>query len=52
MKKLVLLSVLLLLPGWLSPQAKIKEKDLPQQHQEWLNLVAYIIQPVERDVFM
>jgi GWxTD domain-containing protein len=52
MKKLVLLSVLLLLPGWLSPQAKIKEKDLPQQYQEWLNLVAYIIQPVERDVFM
>jgi GWxTD domain-containing protein len=31
---------------------KISEKDLPAQYQEWLKLVAYIIQPVERDVFM
>jgi len=52
MKKLVLLSVLVLLPGWLSPQAKVSEKDLPQQYQEWLKLAAYIIQPVEREVFM
>jgi GWxTD domain-containing protein len=31
---------------------QVKEKDLPPQYQEWLKLVAYIIQPVERDVFM
>ncbi|MGA2532236.1 MAG: GWxTD domain-containing protein [Candidatus Aminicenantales bacterium] len=52
MKKPALLGLLILLPGLLFPQAKIKEKDLPQQYQEWLQLVAYIIQPVERDVFM
>jgi GWxTD domain-containing protein len=54
MKKSVLSSLilLLLLSGLLFPQAKTTEKDLPQQYQEWLKLVAYIIQPVERDVFM
>lgn len=31
---------------------KIREKDLPAQYQEWLKLAAYIIQPVEREVFM
>jgi len=52
MKKSVVLSLILLLPGLLFPQAKISEKDLPQQYQEWLKLIAYIIQPVERAVFM
>ncbi|MGZ4886597.1 MAG: GWxTD domain-containing protein, partial [Candidatus Aminicenantales bacterium] len=52
MKKPALLGLLILLPGLLFPQTKITEKDLPPQHQEWLRLVAYIIQPVERDVFM
>jgi GWxTD domain-containing protein len=52
MKKLVILSLLLFLPGWLVSQAKVSEKDLPQQYQEWFKLVAYIIQPVEREVFM
>ncbi len=50
MKRILL--VLLLAPALALPQAKITEKDLPQQYQEWLKLVAYIIQPVERDVFM
>lgn len=31
---------------------KISEKDLPPQYQEWLKLVSYIIQPIERDVFL
>ncbi len=47
-----LLVVLLLAPALALPQAKISEKDLAPQYQEWLKLVAYIIQPVERDVFM
>lgn len=52
MKKLVFLSLFILLSGGLVSQTKISEKDLPQQYQEWLKLVSYIIQPVERDVFM
>ena len=52
MRKRILLVLLLLVPVLVFPQAKPKEKDLPQQYQEWLKLVAYIIQPVERDVFM
>lgn len=31
---------------------KVAEKDLAPQHREWLHLVAYHIQPVERDVFL
>jgi len=31
---------------------KLKEKDLPQQYQDWLNLVSYIILPGEKDVFL
>jgi GWxTD domain-containing protein len=31
---------------------RLTEKDLPPHQQEWLHLVAYHIQPVERDVFM
>lgn len=46
------LAFLLLLPALLLPGQKIAEKDLPEQYQEWLKLVAYHIQPVERDVFM
>jgi GWxTD domain-containing protein len=50
MKRILL--VLLLAPALAFPQAKTSQKDLPQQYQEWLKLVSYIIQPVERDVFM
>ncbi len=42
----------LILPALLLPAQKVSEKDLPQQYQEWLSLVAYHIQPGERDVFM
>jgi GWxTD domain-containing protein len=31
---------------------KLREKDLPQQYQDWLKLVSYIILPVEKEVFM
>ena len=46
------LALLLLLPALLLPGQKVAEKDLPEQYREWLKLVAYHIQPVERDVFM
>lgn len=31
---------------------KVAEKDLAPQHRDWIHLVAYHIQPVERDVFL
>lgn len=31
---------------------KTAEKDLPRPYKEWLDLVAYHIQPVEKDVFL
>jgi GWxTD domain-containing protein len=31
---------------------KTAEKDLPPKYREWMNLVAYHIQPVEKDVFL
>lgn len=31
---------------------KTAVKDLAPKYQEWLNVVAYHIQPVEKDVFM
>jgi len=32
--------------------APLKEKNLPPQYRDWLNLVSYIIHPEEKDVFM
>jgi GWxTD domain-containing protein len=40
------------LAGLLTAQTKIKEKDLPAKHQEWLKLTATFILPAERDVFL
>jgi GWxTD domain-containing protein len=31
---------------------KVKEKDLPQQYQDWLKLTSYIISEKEKDVFL
>ncbi len=45
---LILLISSSLLPG----QQKIKESELPQKYRDWLKLVAYIILPVEKDVFL
>ncbi len=46
------LAVLALLPALLASGQKRSEKDLPPQYQEWLKLVTYHIQPVEREVFL
>jgi GWxTD domain-containing protein len=52
MRTLARIAIVLLLPAFLLPGQKISEKDLPQQYRDWLNLVAYHIQPVEKDVFL
>ncbi|MDD8015437.1 MAG: GWxTD domain-containing protein [Acidobacteriota bacterium] len=53
MKKATILTLSLI---WLaSPvfsQAKVREKDLSQQHKDWLKLTAYVILPQEKEVFM
>ena len=47
------LSVLVVvLAGVLSGQTKVREKDLPARHQEWLKLTTTFILPAERDVFL
>ena len=55
MKRRFLTTVFLLLvclPALLVPGQKIDVRDLQPKYQEWLKLVAYIIVPVERDVFL
>lgn len=42
----------LLISCLLLPGQKIKQKDLPQKYQEFLNITKYIILPQEKDVFM
>jgi len=44
--------VLAFLAGLLSGQDKVREKDLPDRHQEWLKLTRIFILPAERDVFL
>ncbi len=39
------------LASYLFAQKKFKESELPQKYQEWLNLVAYIILPQEKEIF-
>jgi GWxTD domain-containing protein len=46
------MAFVILVGAALVPAQKLPEKDLPVKYREWLNLVAYHIQPVERDVFM
>ncbi len=38
--------------SYLLSQKKFKESELPQKYQEWLNLVAYIILPQEKEIFL
>ena len=45
-------AALVLLAGLPAAGQKFAEKDLPRKYQDWLNLVAYHIQPVEKDVFL
>ena len=52
MRALARIAFVLLLPALLLPGQKPSERDLPQQYRDWLNLVAYHIQPVEKDVFL
>lgn len=40
------------LTGLLAAQTRVKEKDLPVRHQEWIKLVTTFILPAERDVFL
>jgi GWxTD domain-containing protein len=44
--------LIMVLAGLLSAQTKVKEKDLPVRHQDWLKLTTTIILPAERDVFL
>ena len=52
MRTLAGVAFVLLLPALLLPGQKTSERDLAQQYRDWLNLVAYHIQPVEKDVFL
>ncbi len=51
-KVLRFIPFLLFLAAFLFPQEKMKEKDLPEKHREFLKLVHYIIQPQEKDAFL
>ncbi|NTV80516.1 MAG: GWxTD domain-containing protein, partial [Candidatus Aminicenantes bacterium] len=46
------LALVLLAAATLVPAQKLAEKDLPEHQRDWLHLVAYHIQPVEKDVFL
>jgi len=52
MRQPIRVALVVLLAATIAPAQKISEKDLPDQYRDWLALVAYHIQPVERDVFM
>jgi len=52
MRKAGCLAVLLLLPLLLGAVQKTAENDLAPNYQDWLKLVTYVIQPVEREVFL
>jgi GWxTD domain-containing protein len=52
MKRLILAALALLVAAGGVPAQKLSERDLSQPYREWLNLVAYHIQPVEKDVFL
>jgi GWxTD domain-containing protein len=43
---------LLLAAAAIAPAQKVAEEDLAASYRDWLHLVAYHIQPVERDVFL
>jgi GWxTD domain-containing protein len=52
MRRPIRLALILLAGATLVQAQKLAEKDLAEKYRDWLNLVAYHIQPVERDVFM
>jgi len=52
MRRFLRAALVLLLAAASAPAQKVAEKDLPEQYRDWLALVAYHIQPIERDVFL
>ncbi len=52
MRTPVRLALALLAVAGLAAAQKVAEKDLARPYQDWLHLVAYHIQPVEKDVFL
>jgi len=52
MRAPIRLALVLLAAATLVPAQKLTEKDLPEHQRDWLHLVAYHVQPVERDVFL
>ena len=52
MRTSIRLALVVLIATTLVPAQKLSEKDLPEQYKEWFKLVAYHIQPIERDVFL
>ncbi|MBE3131192.1 MAG: GWxTD domain-containing protein, partial [Acidobacteria bacterium] len=52
MRILTRLAFVFLVPALLLAGQKVPEKNLPDLYKDWLNLVVYHIQPVERDVFL
>lgn len=53
MKRAIVFSLLgLMLIGAATAQEKIKEKELPEQYRDFLNLTRYIMLDEERDVFL
>jgi len=52
MRPLTRLAFVVLLAAFAASGQKPTEKDLPELYRDWLDLVAYHIQPVEHDVFM
>jgi GWxTD domain-containing protein len=48
----LLLGLLFTGPAALSADGQIRERDLGEAYREWLNVVAYIVLPAEREVFM
>jgi GWxTD domain-containing protein len=52
MRRSLLVAAAVLLAAAAVPAQKVAEKDLPERYREWLNLVAYHIQPVEKEVFL
>jgi GWxTD domain-containing protein len=52
MRRPFLVTIAFLALASLVPAQKLAEKDLPERFQDWLKLVAYHVQPVERDVFL
>ncbi len=46
------MAFVVLLATFVTSGQKLAQKDLPELYRDWLDLVAYHVQPVERDVFM